>query len=65
MTDGSLGPAFETVTVTEAAVVSFPATSRPIAVNVWEPAVELAVFQSVEYGATRSSAPRFAPSSLN
>jgi len=55
----------ETVTVTEAEVVVFPAASRATAVRMWEPLETPDVFQVPEYGATVSSVPRLEPSSLN
>src|SRR6478736_6532892 len=59
-------PAFETVTVTDVAVATFPAASRATAVNVCEPFVAVVVSHPAEYaGPVVSSAPRFAPSSLN
>ncbi len=54
-----------TVTVTGADVVELPAASRATAVSVCVPAVAVVVFHDTEYGAVVSSAPRFAPSSLN
>jgi len=55
----------KTVTVTEAAVVVLPAASRATAVSVCDALVAVVVFQAIEYGVVVSSAPRFAPSSLN
>ena len=54
-----------TVTVTAVAVREFPAASRAIAVSTWLAFDALVVFQTTAYGATVSSAPRFAPSSRN
>ena len=54
-----------TVTVTAADVVVLPAASRATAVSVWLPLVAVVVFQVTAYGDAVSSAPRFAPSSLN
>ena len=56
---------FETVTLTRADVVVLPAASRATAVSVWAPLVAVVVFQETAKGATVSSAPRLAPSSLN
>src|SRR5262245_53200501 len=56
---------FDTVTVTEAEGLWFPAASRATAVSVWVPFEVPVVFQLVKYGADRSSRPRLAPSSLN
>src|SRR5439155_1451879 len=55
-------PPFETVS---AEVVALPAASRSLALSVWAPLGTVVVFQDTEYGATRSSAPRLAPSSLH
>src|SRR3954470_4860865 len=57
--------AFDTVTVTAADVVVLPAASRATAVSVCVPFVAVVVFHAIEYGAVVSSAPRFAPSTLN
>src|SRR5207244_5775098 len=54
-----------TVTLTEGAVAVLPAASRATAVRLWAPGSALLVFQATEYGATVTSAPRVAPSSLN
>ncbi len=55
-----------TVTVTPALVVVRLEVSRATAVSVWEPLVAPVVFQVSEYGDVPvTSAPRFAPSSLN
>src|SRR5436190_15050091 len=55
----------ETVTVTAADVVVFPAASRARALNVCEPLVAVVVSQAIVYGPAVSSEPRFAPSSTN
>src|SRR5438093_10228533 len=65
VTDGPDPFGFETVTVTAADVVELPAASRATAVSVCVPFVAVSVFHVIEYGAVLSSAPRFAPSSLN
>jgi hypothetical protein len=57
--------AFDTVTVTGSDAVTLPARSLATAVTVWEPFDMPAVFQEPEYGATKSSAPRLLPSTLN
>src|SRR5947199_384278 len=54
-----------TLTVTGADVVVLPAASRAVAVSVWLPFVVVVESQVLEYGEVVSSAPRFAPSSLN
>jgi hypothetical protein len=54
-----------TVTDTAADDVELPAASLAMALSVWAPAAAAPVFQEIEYGAVVSSAPRFAPSSLN
>src|SRR5436190_1920837 len=54
-----------TVTLCEAAVVVLPAASRATAVSVCVPLVAVVVFHAVEYGLMVSSAPKFAPSTLN
>src|SRR6185503_5124075 len=59
------GAEFDTVTETGADVDEFPAASRTTAVNVCAALEADAVFHDTEYGAVVSSAPRFAPSSLN
>src|SRR5437773_2250059 len=46
-------------------VAVLPAASRALVLSVWAPLGTVVVFQDTEYGATRSSAPRLAPSSLN
>ena len=56
---------FETVTVTAVEVVVFPAASRATAVSVWLALVAVVVSHVTVYGAVVTSAPRFAPSSLN
>jgi hypothetical protein len=47
------------------AVVELPAASRATALNVCVPFAIVVVFQVTPYGALVSSAPRFAPSTLN
>src|SRR5437867_12429549 len=59
------GDALSTVTLTAADVAVFPAASRATAVKVWDPLTASVVFHEREYGAAVTSAPRFAPSSLN
>ena len=54
-----------TMTVTPLEIVVFPAASRATAVKVCGPVGIVAVFQLIEYGAVKSSAPRFTSSSLN
>src|SRR5439155_9581624 len=54
-----------TVTITAAEVAVLPAASRATAVTVWLPLALKVVFQDIEYGATVTSAPKLAPSSLN
>src|SRR5436190_16661591 len=54
-----------TVTSTAVAVVVLPAASRATAASEWLPLTTAVVFQVIVYGAARTSAPRFAPSSLN
>ena len=54
-----------TVTLTAVAVLVLPAASRATAVRVWPVLVAVRVSHATEYGALVSSAPRFAPSSLN
>src|SRR5205823_1235260 len=62
----TVGPAgLETVTVTAADVCVLPAASRATAVSVCVPFAAVVVSHESEYGAVMSSAPRFAPSSLN
>src|SRR5438552_996807 len=56
---------FAAVTATSAAVPRLPAASRAEAESVWAPLVAATVSQSTVYGATVSSAPRFAPSNAN
>ena len=65
--DGGVVSAMEldTVTVMLLDVVVFPAASLATAVSVWEPLDTPTVFHEPEYGATVSSVPRLAPSSLN
>jgi hypothetical protein len=62
---GGGGVPFDTVTVTEVAVVLLPAASRAIAVSVCDPLVAVVEFQVVEYGAVVSAALRLPPSSRN
>src|SRR5438093_13132205 len=62
---GGGGPPLDTVTVTGAEVVRLPAPSRATAVRVWDPSLVVVVSHEIEYGASVSSAPRLAPSSLN
>src|SRR6185503_9627505 len=59
------GVALETVTLTVADVVWRPKPSRARAESVCVPAEAVEAFQLMMYGATVSSAPRFAPSSRN
>src|SRR2546427_6159894 len=59
------GGALSTVTLRALAGVVLPAASRATAVKLWEPLATRVVFQEIEYGAAVTSAPRFAPSSLN
>src|SRR2546422_5984429 len=59
------GGALSTVTVTGAAKEVFPAASRATAVTVCAPLATVVVFHEMLYGATVTSAPRSAPSSLN
>src|SRR5437870_2802092 len=54
-----------TVTVTDDDDVVRPPASRAIAVSVWLPFEAVVVFQTTEYGAAVSSAPRLIPSTLN
>jgi len=54
-----------TVTVRAAAVVVLPAASRAMAVSVWLALLKVVVSQVIEYGLVVSSAPTFAPSTLN
>ena len=54
-----------TVTSTGSEIAWFPAASRATAISVCVPLEEVVVFQDIEYGATVSSAPEFAPSNLN
>src|SRR5256886_9178599 len=64
-TGGGVASLLATVTLMLAEVVALPAASRAMALSVWAPLGTVVVFQETEYGATRSSAPRLAPSSLN
>src|SRR5881409_4292713 len=59
------GGALSTVTLTALAGAVLPAASRAMAVKLWEPLATRVVFHEREYGAANTSAPRFAPSSLN
>src|SRR5438552_17420971 len=61
----TVGALLSTVTLTAVEVVVLPAASRATAVKLCEPLLAVVVFQETEYGATVTSAPRFAPSSLN
>src|SRR2546428_13124941 len=54
-----------TVTLTAVDVAVLPAASRATAVTVWDPLATRVVFQEMAYGAAVTSAPTFAPSSLN
>src|SRR5436309_2656245 len=54
-----------TVTLTAALVAVLPAASRATAVSVWLPLVAVVLSHETEYEVEVSSAPRFAPSSLN
>src|SRR5262249_6929285 len=56
---------FATVTVTAGAVAVLPAASLATAVNVCDALPAVLVSQEIEYGIVITSAPRFAPSSLN
>src|SRR5213594_2144150 len=57
--------ALTTVTLTAAAVAVLPAASRATAVRVCTPLLAAVVFHERTCGAVVTSAPRFAPSSLN
>src|SRR5439155_11711474 len=59
------GTGLFTVTLTAAEVAALPAASRATAVTLCAPLLVVVVFQEIEYGATVSSTPRSAPSSLN
>jgi hypothetical protein len=59
------GGALETVTVTGLDWNRSPSASRATAVRVCDPLLLPVVSQGIEYGAVVSSAPRFAPSTLN
>src|SRR5205823_6536014 len=54
-----------TVTVTAVDVVCLPDASRARAASVCDPSGVAVVFHAIEYGLVMTSAPRFAPSSLN
>src|SRR3989344_4736688 len=56
---------FDTVTLLTALHLVLPAASRATALMVWVPLVAVVVFHAREYGAMVSSAPTFAPSTLN
>src|SRR3954451_2273441 len=62
---GGGAPAFDTVTVTDAALAVLPAASRATAVSACVPFATVVVSHAAAYGAALNSAPRFAPSSLN
>ena len=62
VTAGGVVSVLETVTVTPAEVVVFPAASRACAVTVCDPLAAVEVFQAISYGAVVSSAPTCAPS---
>src|SRR5205809_2699086 len=59
------GGALSTVTLTAPAVAVLPAASRTTAVRLCVPLLAVVVIQERVYGAAVTSAPRFAPSSLN
>src|SRR2546428_3631916 len=59
------GAALSTGTATAVEVAVLPAASRATAVRLWEPLATRVVFHKREYGAAVTSAPRFAPSTLN
>lgn len=61
----SVETAFLTLKETPLEVVVFPAWSRATAVMVWVPLATVVLFQTMEYGALRSSVPILVPSSLN
>src|SRR5437867_11305247 len=61
----STGAALSTVTLTALAGAVFPAASRATAVRLCVPLLAAMVAHKMAYGAVVSSAPRFAPSSLN
>jgi hypothetical protein len=65
MVVSGVGVVFDTVTVILPDVVVFPAASRAVAVRVCVPFPAVVVVHDIEYGDAVSSAPRFAPSSLN
>jgi hypothetical protein len=56
---------FDTVTVTMALVVAWPAAFLAIASRVWLPLLAAVVFQENTYGALLSAAPTLAPSTWN
>src|SRR5262245_37554199 len=64
-TVGGVVSALLTVTLTAVAVAVLPAASRATAVSECTPSVAPMEFHPIEYGLAVSSAPRFAPSSLN
>src|SRR5947209_2341469 len=60
------GGAFDTVTITDADVVLFPAASRATAASACLlPSAAVVVSQVISYGAVTSSAPSGDPSSVN
>src|SRR2546425_607820 len=65
LTAESTGGGLFTVTLTGAEGVLLPAASRATAVRVCVPLRAVVLFQETVYGATVTSAPRLAPSSLN
>src|SRR5207247_4912921 len=65
VSDGGGGDVLETVTVTGSEMVTLPAASRATAVRVCDPSLVVVVSHGTEYGASVSSAPRSASSSLN
>src|SRR6185295_17755739 len=64
-TVGGVASTLLTVTETGADVVELAAASRATAVSTCVPLAIVVVFHDIVYGAAVSSAPRFAPSSLN
>src|SRR5207248_2814747 len=62
-TVGAVRSLFTVTLIGDVAVL--PAASRAIALSVWPPFVVAVVFQVTPYGLVVTSAPRFAPSSLN
>src|SRR5437867_13380549 len=61
----STGAVLSTVTLTALAGAVFPAASRATAVRLCVPLLAAMVAHEMAYGAEVTSAPRFAPSSLN